>query len=394
MSDNWRKTISEHLDTLAKAGMLREVRPYKNDSGSLNLTDNDYLGLAGDLELREQFLNSEARLHAPSASASALLMGKSAAHEKLEELLCNLYGRPVTLFHSGWQANTGFITALASVFKSRLLILADRLIHASMIDGMRMASLSGAVVRRWRHNDTAHLQAILENEAAHYEAVLVLTESVFSMDGDRSPLAELQCLKAQYDNVILAVDEAHAFACMGPDGRGLCTARGVLADVDILMGTLGKAAASAGAFVAASKELTALFVNAARPLIYSTAESPLQAAWSSFVIDRLPMFEERRKRLANIASSVQERVAALFSHPLNKVSSSHIVPIVFDDLDTAQSARLALKDSGISVSLIRPPTVPANAPRLRLSLKATLTDDDVDRLVEVLERFSRGRHAH
>lgn len=388
MSDNWRKTISEHLDTLAKAGMLREVRPYKNDSGSLNLTDNDYLGLAGDLELREQFLNSEAWLHALSASASALLMGKSAAHEKLEELLCSLYGRPVTLFHSGWQVNTGFIAALASVFKSRLLILADKLVHASMIDGMHMASLSGAVVRRWAHNDTVHLQAFLEREAAGYEAVLVLAESVYSMDGDLSPLTELVRLKEHYPQMILAVDEAHAFACMGPGGRGLCAARGVLHHVDILIGTLGKAAASSGAFIAASSDLCALFVNAARPLIYSTAESPLQAAWSSFVIAQLPEFEARRARLSAISARVRECVAALFPHPLNSVSSSHIVPVVFDALDKAEKAREVLRDAGISVSLIRPPTVPANAPRLRLSLKATLTDEDVDCLLKALQRIA------
>lgn len=388
MSEVWRTSIAKHLETLAKAGLLRQVRPFGKEAGLLNLTDNDYLGLAGDLKLREQFLESEARLHALSASASALLMGESAAHEKLEELLCNLYGRPVTLFHSGWQANTGFITALASVFKSRLLILADRLIHASMIDGMRMASLSGAVVRRWAHNDTAHLQAFLEREAADYEAVLVLAESVYSMDGDVSPLAELVRLKGQYPQMILAVDEAHAFACMGPGGRGLSAERGVLEDVDILIGTLGKAAASAGAFISASRDLCALFVNAARPLIYSTADSPLQAAWSGFVIARLSALEDRRERLRTISAHVRACVAALFPHPLNRVSSSHIVPVVFDALDRAERARGVLKDAGISVSLIRPPTVPANAPRLRLSLKATLTDEELERLFKALQRIA------
>lgn len=389
MSGNWQTSIAEHLARLRESSLLRRVRPYEREAGLLNLTDNDYLGLAQDAALRQAFFSQRAVDIPMSASASALLMGASHPHEKLETLLNSLYGRPVTLFHSGWQANTGFIAALASVFKSRLLILADRLVHASMIDGMRMASLSGAVVRRWAHNDTAHLQAFLEREAAGYEAVLVLAESVYSMDGDESPLTELVRLKKVYPQMILAVDEAHAFACMGPGGRGLCAARGVLHHVDILIGTLGKAAASAGAFIAASSDLCALFVNAARPLIYSTADSPLQAAWSGFVIKKLTEFEERRLRLANLSDIVRKHVASLFAHPLNTVSRSHIVPIVFENLEPAQHARAALKDAGISVSLIRPPTVPANAPRLRLSLKATLTDQELERLLATLKSIAK-----
>ena len=210
----------------------------------LNLSSNDYLGLAADTELHQTYLEglSVDRLLL-SSSSSRLLTGNFAVYDELEEELAARFGREAALvFNCGYHANTGILPAICT---PRTLVLADKLIHASLIDGMR---LSSATAMRFRHNDLKHLERLLERYIDSYELVIIVTESVFSMDGDLANLQQLVALKRRYpDKVMLYVDEAHAFGVFGPTGLGLAEAIGCIADIDLLVGTFGKAGASAGA---------------------------------------------------------------------------------------------------------------------------------------------------
>lgn len=395
----WQEHVQAHLDELQSAGMLRRIRPNVQTPDGINLSDNDYLGLAQNRDMRcafwDQWLGKPAADVPLSSSASPLLMGRSQWHERLENALLETY-RPfytqaqksVLLFNSGWHANTGFIAAFGALFKERLLIVADRLVHASMIDGMRMATLSGSKIQRFAHNDLAHVRKLLERHAAHYEAVLLLTESVFSMDGDAAHITELCALKRTWPQLIIAVDEAHAVGVAGPAGAGLVAQTHCMDDVDIVIGTLGKALASSGAFVLAHPTVRAYLVNSTRSLIFSTADSPLQAAWSAYIVEQLPTFEPQRARLMRIAQAVRQTLIAC-DWLTEEAPTSWIVPIVLGEPEAALRAYAHFLDRGMSVSLVRPPTVPMHTCRIRLSLKASLTDSEVERLLTALREMPR-----
>ena len=241
----------------------------------LNLSSNDYLGLANEVSLREAFLKTiTPETFLPTSSSSRLLTGNFTAYQELEQQLATMFGaESALLFNSGYHANTGILPAVSD---ARTLILADKLVHASLIDGIR---LSSAKCIRYRHNDLAQLRRLLEENHGMYEKIIIVTESIFSMDGDCAPLATLQALKTKYD-LKLYVDEAHAFGVCGPGGRGLAAATGT--DCDILVATLGKAIASQGAFVITDGEIREFLVNRLRTLIFSTALPPISLRWSDY----------------------------------------------------------------------------------------------------------------
>ncbi|MDE7335626.1 MAG: aminotransferase class I/II-fold pyridoxal phosphate-dependent enzyme, partial [Muribaculaceae bacterium] len=241
------KACAAQIEALKAARNFRTIPADSTADRLVDLSGNDYLGIAADQSLKAEFLNSFAGAEdfpALSASASRLLAADQSEFCKLEQLLADIYRRPVLLFNSGYHANSGSIAALA---KGRTLIVADKLVHASIIDGMM---LSKADFERFRHNDVAHLRRILAKRAKDYERVLIVCESVYSMDGDFAPLEEIAASKT--DNSLLYVDEAHAFGVCGPDGFGLAAG---MAGVDVLIGTLGKAAGSVGAFAALSSNV-------------------------------------------------------------------------------------------------------------------------------------------
>lgn len=368
------KTIENTLRQLADSGNLRTIpsEAAQVGEGLLDLTSNDYLGIAEDVELRRRFRESigEEDLML-TASASRLLATHQQWFERMETLLTELYGKPALLFNSGYHANTGMIAALGD---KHTLILADRLVHASIIDGMR---LSGARFMRYAHNDYGHLETLLRKFGGAYARVLIVSESVFSMDGDRSDISALVACKRLHSNAILYIDEAHAVGVCGPRGLGLSVP--YLKDVDILVGTLGKALASQGAYAILSETLREYMVNAARSLIFSTALPPLSARWSAYVIRRSVDMEDRRHRLEDVCSAVASAVNAsgLTSH---EVSPSHIIPIIIGDASRAVNLSKALKSRGILCLPIRVPTVPAGTERLRLSLNASLTDRDIQHI--------------
>ena len=376
------------LDELSAQGNLR-ILPHALHEGRylyaagqkmLNLSSNDYLGLAADLELRTRFLESlTPEDFLPSSSSSRLLTGNHPAFDELETALARLYGAESALvFNSGYDANTGILPAIAMQDD---LILADKLVHASLIDGMR---LSRAHWLRFKHNNVKHLERLLALNASNYRHVIIVTESLFSMDGDEAPLRELVRLKQLYPNVLLYVDEAHAFGLRGPRGLGCCEEQGCIGEVDFLMGTLGKAAASAGAFVICRRVIRDYLVNHVRPFIFTTALPPVIAKWSRHVLHLLPEMGERRQRLDQLARHLRR---ALREQRIKCPSTSHIIPLLIGD--SAEAVRRAedMQRRGFYVRAVRPPTVPEGTARLRISLRADMTDEEMEQLIAYIPKM-------
>lgn len=361
------------LDGLEREQRLRSIPA---EMTGIDLISNDYMGLGARYE---EFIN-EFRLKYPdapmSASASRLLQRSQKYHNQLEEKLSGLYGKKTLLFNSGYHANVGALSALSI---PGVLVVSDKLAHASMIDGIRLGKGDTA---RFAHNDMEMLRRILEKKATDYGHVLVVTESVFSMDGDFAPLAELVALKKEYPNMILYVDEAHGFGVLGDRGLGLTENLGIIDGVDIIVGTLGKAAAGSGAFIATSRRLHSYLLNCARSFIFSTAIPPSAIAWDILMIDKLIGMREERQYL--------ERLSGWFRNEVEKTtgvrsnSQSHIIPIHAGSAEKAIEMASKLREAGIDTLPIRRPTVPAGGERLRLSLSANLKKEDLQRVLDAL----------
>ncbi len=347
----------------------------------LNLSSNDYLGLAHDEALRHEFLASDACRALPwSSSSSRLLTGGFPVYQELEALLAARYQREAALlFNSGYHANVGILPALAD---KKTLILADKLVHASLIDGIR---LSGADYLRYRHNDYAQLEHLLEQRAADYRCVIIVTESLFSMDGDTADLPHLVRLKKRYDHVLLYVDEAHAVGAYGETGLGLAEMQGCVADIDILTGTFGKALASVGAFAVCSGLIKDYLTNHMRTLIFSTALPPINMAWTHFILQQLPEMTAHRNRLAALSQRLREAVAAHYPSPMLAAAHSHIIPCVLGSNEAAVKQARTWQQQGYYCLPIRPPTVPQGSARVRLSLTADISDDELNGFIQTLK---------
>ena len=373
------------LCALAREGNLRILPEVRHDGiwieqdgrRMLNMSSNDYLGLASDATLQDEFWQSlPERDRLLSASSSRLLTGNFDVHQELETLLAERFGRESALtFSSGYHLNTGILPAVADV---HTLILADKLVHASLIDGIR---LSSATCIRYRHQDYRQLQSLLEKHRTNFERMIIVTESVFSMDGDVAPLAALVELKKAFPNVMLYVDEAHAIGVRGKRGLGIAEEQGCLADIDFLCGTFGKALASVGAYVVCSRLMHDYLVNRMRTLIFTTALPPLNVAWTKFVFSRLDGWEDRRIRLASMAEKVRGAVRQA-GYPCP--SESHIVPLVVGESEKTVLKAAEMQRKGFYVLPVRPPTVPAGTSRLRLSLTAALPEGEVERMGELI----------
>lgn len=373
------------LNELSATGNLRSLPEIvhhgkyvvrNNGKQMLNLSSNDYLGLASRADLRSEFLDELRATDTPlSSSSSRLLTGNFPEYTLLEELMANRFNREAALlFNSGYHANTGILPALAD---KQTLILADRLVHASIIDGIR---LSGAPFQRFRHNDYEHLALLLSKSAGQYEQTIIVTESIFSMDGDTADLQQLVALKAEFPHIILYVDEAHAIGVRGATGLGLAEEQGCLDGIDLLVGTFGKALASMGAYVICSRVIREYLINTMRPLIFSTALPPAQIAWSRFIFERLPSFNPEREQLASVSLLLRRALEGRGG----EVSSSHIVPFIIGE-NKACIKKAEELQAGYFYSLpVRPPTVPKGTSRIRFSLTATITEAEIQRLIHIL----------
>ena len=378
---------AEQLDQLRQQGNFRQFRSNQQQGKTieiqqqqmLNLSSNDYLGLASDLRLREQFFDETPNAQRlMSASSSRLLTGNFPAYEQLEATLTQLFhGRAALLFNSGYHMNIGILPALAD---AKTLILADKLVHASMIDGIR---LSSAKYLRYRHNDLAHLQQLLTQYHAddNYERIIVVTESIFSMDGDETDLAALVALKQHFAKVMLYVDEAHAIGVRGQQGLGCAEQYGVIDAIDFLVGTFGKAVASVGGYLICDPIIRDYLINRMRPLIFSTAQPPICMAWTQFMLNQIVHMQAQRQHLAALSQYMQHGIRAKgFVCP----STSQIVPVIIGDSTATVSKAQQLQAAGFYVMPVRPPTVRQGSSRLRICLNTQFETVDLMPLLDLL----------
>lgn len=339
----------------------------------LNFCSNDYLGLAAHPRLVASFQRAAAE-YGVGSGASHLVCGHSRPHHELEEALAELTGRPrALLFSSGFAANTGTLTTLLQAGDS---VFQDRLNHASLLDG---GLHSGARFRRFAHNDVADLERKLSTAEG---PKLVAVDGVFSMDGDCAPLTELAAVCRQRD-AWLMVDDAHGIGVMGAGGAGSVQAAGLgVEDVPVLMATLGKALGTGGAFVAGDDTLIEGLIQQARNYIYTTAIAPAVAAATLTSLAILSDESWRREHLLALIQRFRDGAAQL-GLPL-MASASAIQPLMVGDARLAMAMSQKLREQGVLIGAIRPPTVPAGTSRLRITLSAAHSEQQVDRLLEEL----------
>ena len=343
----------------------------------LNMSSNDYLGLASNENLRQSFLQQYGdNFPSFTSSSSRLLTGNFPVYTDLEQLIAQRFQREsVLLFNSGYHANLGILPALTT---TKSLILADKLVHASMIDGIR---LSQCAFFRYRHNDYEHLNNLLEKNSGKFDRTFIVTESVFSMDGDVADLKYLVQLKKQFPNTYLYVDEAHAIGVYGKNGLGIAEQANVIADIDLLVGTFGKALASMGAYVVCDQILKECLINQMRPLIFSTALPPFNVAWTHFIFERLPQLSKERTHLEQLSAFLRQEVE---QRTQIMPSQTCIVPYILGENEATLAKAKDLQEQGYYCLPIRPPTVPKGTSRIRLSLTADMTIDEVKQFVACL----------
>lgn len=370
-------SITDYLDHLKLSGNFRTIRNDLSQSGLIDLSSNDYLGLASNRQLFQEFLNNNGfEQAAMTSSASRLLSLHQQVYFNLEDYLSKLYGRHALLFNSGYHANSGIIPAVCS---KSTLIVCDRLVHASIIDGI---ILSRTKFVRFRHNDLEHLEEIIKNNRTKYSDILIVTESVFSMDGDLCDLPRLVEIKKQYPGTRLYVDEAHGFGVFGEKGLGLCEYYGLIDEIDIIIGTLGKAGASIGAFAIADADVKDLLINSARSFIFSTMLPPINCAWSKFMIEHIVNMQAQRAHLLDISKLLNE---FFISQGYKTDSNSQIVPLIVGNALTALQLSQHLQQLGYLALPIRTPTVPVGTERIRFGLNANLSTDVINQLISTLK---------
>ncbi|HEX8742155.1 MAG TPA: 8-amino-7-oxononanoate synthase [Thermoleophilaceae bacterium] len=374
--------IEAALDELRERGLHRRMRLVSGPQGArvlldgkpvLLLSSNNYLGLADHPRVREAAAEAAMRWGA-GAGASRLISGNMTCHRRLEERLAAFKGyEAAVLFGSGYLANSGVISALA---REGEVVFSDELNHASIVDGCRLAKADTFV---YDHCDTDHLEWGLQEAAGR--GALIVTDSVFSMDGDIAPLEEIVELGERYDARVM-VDEAHGTGCLGPGGRGAVADAGLEDEVDILVGTLGKALGSYGAYVCCEREMADFLVNRARTLIFSTALPPPAVAGAMAALDLLIEQPDRARKLQRNARVMRDALAEQGVRPGE--SETQIVPLVVGDAGAAMDACEHALERGVFAQAIRPPTVPEGTSRLRLAVMAAHTEAELRRAASVL----------
>ncbi len=396
--------LSCQLDAVRGQGLYRQLHRIDSPQSSriqidgrplLNFSSNDYLGLANEPALKEASIRAIERF-GTGAGASRLVCGSLSPHHELDETLADFKGAEAALsFSSGY---AGALATIGALLSSDDLIVLDKRVHACIVDAAR---LSGARIRVFHHNDASDLESILRwadkgspqrpdpgpepkigtvGGNRRRRRVLVVTESVFSMDGDQAPLAELVELKDRY-GAWLMVDEAHAAGLFGPNRRGLAEAVGVSERIEIQMGTLGKALGAAGGYICGSRALVDLVVNRGRAFIFSTAPVPAAAAAATAGV-RFVRSGDGAARCRLLWQRVAEAFVAIF--PEASSPSAAILPLIVGDEEKAVVAAKALSDAGLFIPAIRYPTVARGSARLRLTLTAAHTAADISALCSAL----------
>lgn len=374
MYEDYEKILDElrqhsHFRDLKNFEKKDEKYIYFKGKKLLNLSSNNYLNFADNKKITREFLDFAGDEYSFGSASARLLTGTLPVYKELEDLLSSLYKKDATLlYNSGYHANVGISSALN---QKGDVIFSDKLNHASIIDGMR---LSDGKFFRFPHNNMEALEKLLERERKNYKNAFIITESVFSMDGDIEDLKKIVELKKKY-NCIMIIDEAHAFGVFGEKGLGVAEELGIIDDVDLIVGTFGKAVGSMGAFVTASKTMIDFLINKSRSFIFSTALPPINIAFTKWIIEtQFPKTKARRKNMLSIAKKMG--------------SDSHIIPVVIgENKDTVDLCEV-LFHNGYFTLPIRPPTVPVGTSRLRLSLTADIKEEELtvlkERINEVL----------
>lgn len=368
MYEDYEKILDElkhhsHFRDLKNFEKKDEKYIYFRGKKLLNLSSNNYLNFADNKKITQEFLDFAGNKYSFGSASARLLTGTLPVYKELEELLSNLYNKDTTLlYNSGYHANVGISSAIN---QKGDVIFSDKLNHASIIDGMR---LSDGKFFRFPHNNMEALEKLLERERKNYKNAFIITESVFSMDGDIEDLKRIIKLKKKY-NCIMIIDEAHAFGVFGEKGLGVAEELGIIDDVDLIVGTFGKSVGSMGAFVTGSKTMINFLINKSRSFIFSTALPPINIAFTKWIIEnKFPKTKAKRKNMLSIAKKMG--------------SDSHIIPVVIgENKDTVDLCEV-LFHNGYFTLPIRPPTVPVGTSRLRLSLTADIQEKDLTVLKE------------
>lgn len=372
------------LEDLEQQNQLRRLRCIVSAQGTTVTMDdgsqkvlfcsNNYLNLAEDQRVKRATAEALA-YYGFGAAASRLLSGTMAPHVQLEAAFARFLHKEAALyFPSGWMANQAVLTTLP---QKGDLVLIDRYDHASIIDAVKS---SEADFHTYRRNQPDRIEKYLAN--GKYTNRFIVTESVFSMDGDVANLHELVELKNKYDAVLI-VDEAHSLGCFGPSGAGLCEQEGILDAVDIIVAPLGKAVAATGGIIAGPKIVTDYLVNKARPFIYTTAPSPIVAAAALKSLEIIQTEPDCRKKLQDNATFLRNRFTQMGLYIGN--STTQIIPVILGDSENALDVSQKLYDAGFFISAIRPPTVPQGTARLRVSVQSDHTQEQLEGLCKTLD---------
>ncbi len=384
---NHEDWIDKTLDAMRADHLERRIQVYpavggrfeRNGRTLLNFSTNDYLDLSRNPDVvraAEQAL----RQYGAGATASRLVTGTLPIHDELERRLAEHKGYPAALlFGSGYMTNAGVVSALVGPHDT---VYVDRLVHASVIDAVL---LSRARMQRFRHNHIPDLAQRLRNHTGGGRQ-LIITESLFSMDGDLAPLPELADLAEQH-GAVLMVDEAHATGVYGPRGAGLVAEHRLQSRVQVCMGTLSKALGGYGGFIACSEKIRALMINKARALIYTTALPPPVVAGASAALHILEQQPDRGRTLLQRAAQIRDRLQQAGLNTLH--SASQIIPVLVGDNEKALDLSRRLLDRGMLVVAMRPPTVPPGMGRLRLSLTLAHSDKDIQQAADILVHCAR-----
>lgn len=371
------ENYDEILNNLKQHSHFRNIKDFEKKEGKfiyfdgkklLNLSSNNYLGFADDENITKEFLEFASSRFGFGSASARLLTGTLPVYKELENTLCRLFKKEkALLFNSGYHANVGITSSIA---EKGDVIFSDKLNHASIIDGMR---LSAGKFFRYAHNDMERLERLLIRERGNFNNAIIVTESVFSMDGDIADLKKLVELKNKY-NCLLMVDEAHAFGVFGEKGCGVCEELEILPEIDLLVGTFGKSIGSMGAFAVASKILIEFLTNKARSFIFSTALPPITIAFSKWIIEnKLSETFAKRQKMLTLGRKLG--------------SESHIIPVIIGGNAETEAICRRLFDAGYFTLPIRPPTVPEGTSRLRLSLTTDIEDDDLKNLTTLLSQY-------
>ena len=361
------ENYTELLENLKNHSHFRDVKDFEGKDEKyiyykgqklLNLSSNNYLGFADNKNITEEFLNYAGDKYSFGSASARLLTGSLPVYKELEELISTIFNKERTLlFNSGYHANVGINSSIAGKGD---VIFSDKLNHASIIDGMRLCD---GKFFRYPHKNIQALEKLLIRERKNFNNAVIVSESVFSMDGDIADLQKLVELKEKY-NCILILDEAHAFGVFGKNGLGVTETLGITDKVDLIVGTFGKAIGSMGAFVTGKKTLIEYLTNKARSFIFSTSLPPINIAFSKWIIEKkLPYTYEKRKKMLSIGQKAG--------------SESHIIPVVIGGNKETVDTCNVLYHNGFFTLPIRPPTVPEGTSRLRLSLTTDITEKEI-----------------